>query len=90
MAENILFFSALLRVYASKYMEGIRNAEVMQTGVDEQQKQNVETVVVMWKVSCEEVDEDAISLLEKALALDEDNTFSEQKLLGWRVCIWLK
>lgn len=55
-----------------------------------QHKPNDDSVTIMWKVSCEEIDEDAIDVLEKMLTFDESDALaiSRQKLFGWEV--WAK
>ncbi|VDO40693.1 unnamed protein product, partial [Onchocerca flexuosa] len=77
--------SSSLRVYSNKYKEEIRRAEVVESGM--QHKPNNDSVTIMWKVSCEEIDENAIDVLEKMLTFDESDALaiSRQKLFGWEL-----
>lgn len=46
-------------------------------------------MTIVWKVSCEEIDEDAIDVLERMLTFDESDALavSGKKLFGWEVCV---
>lgn len=52
-----------------------------------QNKPNSDSMTITWKVSCEEIDEDAIDVLEKMLTFDEsyDLLMLRQKMFGWEV-----
>uniref|UniRef100_A0A0R3RZC6 Peptidase S72 domain-containing protein n=1 Tax=Elaeophora elaphi TaxID=1147741 RepID=A0A0R3RZC6_9BILA len=77
--------SSLLRVYSNKYKEEIRRSEVVESGM--QHKPDNDSMTIIWKVSCEEIDEDAIDVLEKMLTFDESDalTISRRKLFGWEL-----
>ncbi|CAG9539417.1 unnamed protein product [Cercopithifilaria johnstoni] len=77
--------SSSLRVYSNKYKEGVRRSEVVESGM--QHKPNSDSTTIMWKVSCEEIDEDAIDVLERMLTFDESDALAvlRQKLLGWEL-----
>ncbi|MCP9265620.1 BMA-DGN-1 [Dirofilaria immitis] len=59
--------------------------EVVESGMEH--KPGNDSVTIMWKVSCEEIDEDAIDVLEKMLTFDESDSvaISGQKLFGWEL-----
>uniref|UniRef100_A0A1I7V9G5 Dystroglycan n=1 Tax=Loa loa TaxID=7209 RepID=A0A1I7V9G5_LOALO len=77
--------SSSLRLYSNKYKEELRRSEVVESGM--QHKPNNDSMTIMWKVSCEEIDEDAIDVLEKMLTFDESDALaiSQQKLFGWEL-----
>ncbi|VDN90180.1 unnamed protein product [Brugia pahangi] len=77
--------SSSLRIYSNKYKEEVGRSEVVESGM--QNKPKNDSVTIMWKVSCEEIDEDAIDVLEKMLTFDESDALamSRQKLFGWEL-----
>ncbi|VDM14097.1 unnamed protein product [Wuchereria bancrofti] len=77
--------SSSLRIYSNKYKEEVGRSEVVESGM--QDKPNNDSVTIMWKVSCEEIDEDAIDVLEKMLTFDESDALAmlRQKLFGWEL-----
>ncbi|KAL3982915.1 Dystroglycan (Dystrophin-associated glycoprotein 1) family protein [Acanthocheilonema viteae] len=77
--------SSLLRVYSNKYKGEVRRSEVVESGM--QHKPNSDSMTILWKVSCEEIDEDAIDVLERMLMFDESDALaiSRQKLFGWEL-----
>lgn len=84
-AVTLRIFSAALRVYTHKYADEIRRTEVVESGM--QHEPNDDSTTILWKLSCDEVDEEAIDVLEKMLSFDESDALSElkQKLIGWKV-----
>ncbi|VDN04230.1 unnamed protein product [Thelazia callipaeda] len=82
--------SSLLRVYSNKYKEEIRTTEIVKSGMH--YKPVDDSTVIIWKVSCEEVDEDAINILEKVLTFDGSKavTESQQKFMGWEIIPYLQ
>ncbi|VDK76672.1 unnamed protein product [Litomosoides sigmodontis] len=77
--------SSTLRVYSSKYKEEVRRSEVIESGM--QNKPNSDSMTIMWKISCEEIDEGAIDVLERMLTFDESyaSLMLRQKLFGWEL-----
>lgn len=44
-----------------------------------------QAATVLWEVSCDEVDGEALEVLERMLSLDESDVISKEMLVGWRV-----
>lgn len=67
-------------------MDEIRLSEVVESGM--QHEPNNDSITIMWKISCEEIDENAIDVLEKMLTFDESDALEalQEKPFGWEVC----
>ncbi|VDK21548.1 unnamed protein product [Anisakis simplex] len=74
---------SLLRIYTNQYKDEIRRSEVFESGlVDEPTSDDT---FLLWKVSCNDLDDDGLEALENVLTLISDEAIElEHKPVGWK------
>ncbi|MFH4974451.1 hypothetical protein AB6A40_001160 [Gnathostoma spinigerum] len=72
-----------IRIYDDEYVSKIRATEIMESTLGK----NVgpKTTVVSWNISCEELDDDATEIVERAITATEDELKMGISPVGWRL-----